>query len=129
MFLNIYWRILPIKIDNMDKRNFLIKNLSKKKTTLDKIFSNYVKAIMDSSNEEFEARWELYHMILDEFNKDGLTNYYDEVRYRITDGENPNSVFIDIINRQPEIINDIVWYLKNRLEEFNEEDFFNSFIK
>jgi hypothetical protein len=54
-------------------------------------------------------------------------DYFDEVKYRLTDGENPNQVILDIINRDLDSVNGLVWLLKRRIEEYIEEDFIRRF--
>ena len=38
--------------------------------------------------------------------------YIKEVKYRLSDGENPNHLFLDIINRDTDNVNSLVWFLK-----------------
>ena len=54
--------------------------------------------------------------------------YFEEIKYRLTDGENPNEVLIDIISRyKPENLNHLILFLMNRVEEYAEEDFLKRF--
>jgi hypothetical protein len=51
-------------------------------------------------------------------------DHTDEMKYRITDGENQNNI-IDIIERQG--LDGLVWFLKRRIEGYIEEDFLKGF--
>ena len=52
-----------------------------------------------------------------------------EIKYRITDGEDPNIILLEIINRESETEDGLIWFLKRRVEEYIDEDFFNRFFK
>ena len=99
------------------------------KTTLDKAYNNHMSLIFKSFDEEQENRWETYNLILNELMSQGNKNYLKEVKYRLTDGENPNKIILDIINRvNDDDVSGLVWFLKRRLEEYLEEDYFNKFL-
>jgi hypothetical protein len=48
-------------------------------------------------------------------------NSFDEIKYRITDGENPNVVILDVVNRFLDD-NYILWLIKPNIEFFIDED-------
>ena len=51
-----------------------------------------------------------------------------EIKYRITDNEDPNFILLEIIQREGENTEGIIWFLKKRIEEYIDEDFFNRFF-
>jgi len=106
----------------MDKNIFLFQTNKSRKTTLDKAYNFHISKILQVLDEEEAARWETYNLIITELINDGHENYFDEVKYRLTDGENPNHVIKDILERDLVNINGLVWLLKRRIDEYIEED-------
>ncbi len=111
----------------MVTNNLLLQASKSKKTILDKAYNRHISTIISNLDEEEEARWETYNLIIMELLNNDYQHYFDEVKYRLTDGENPNQVILDIINRDLENVNGLVWLLKRRIEEYIEEDFIRRF--
>ncbi len=112
----------------MKTKQFLLTANQGYKTTLDKAYNKHINQVLNTFNEEQENRWETYNLIMNELISQGDTRYIKEVKYRLSDGENPNDVFLDIINRDKEKVTSLVWFLKRRLEEYKEDDKFNRFF-
>ena len=112
----------------MGVNNFLNATCQTKKTRLDKLYYDHVNGLLSNIKEEDEIRWETYGLIIDNLIKLGYKNILKEVKYRITDGENPNKIMLDIIQRYSENVDSMVWFLKRRVEEYLEEDYFNEFF-
>ena len=83
----------------MKANNFILKTNQGKSTTLDKAYSKHIIGILGRLDEETEERWETYNIIIEELLKQGKGKYFQEIKYRLTDGENPNDVIIEIIDR------------------------------
>jgi len=113
----------------MKANNFLIKAGHSKKTTLDNAYQKHINTILETIDEEQELRWETYDIIIQELINLGKGNYFEEIKYRLTDGENPNHVMLDIIEREGEEINGLIWFLKRRIEEFIEDDYLRMFYE
>ena len=96
-----------------------------KTPTLDKFYTRYLNNVLQNISEKDEIRWELYNIIIQELYDTNNDIFINEIKYRITDGENPNNVFLDILEKS-NIGN--LWFIKKRLEEFEEEDFFKMFF-
>jgi len=111
----------------MVTNNLLLRTSKSKKTILDKEYNHHIYNVISNLNEEEEARWETYNLIITELGNSNSKDYFDEVKYRLTDGENPNQVILDIINRDLDNVNGLVWLLKRRIEEYIEEDFIRRF--
>lgn len=112
----------------METNNFIVKKGSGKNTILDKAYSELINDVLQTSDDEKEGRWETYNLIIKELFKvdDGL--YFQEIKYRFTDGENPNSVILNILSRyDTNDLSSLVWILSNRVQEYAEEDFFQRF--
>ena len=111
----------------MKTKQFLLTANHGYRTTLDKAYNKHMTTVLNSFNEEQETRWETYNLIMNELiSQDNC--YIKEVKYRLSDGENPNHLFLDIINRDTDNVNSLVWFLKRRLEEYIEDDIFNRFF-
>lgn len=107
--------------------NFTIKSGSGKYSNLDREYDKFVKKIIaDIDNETKIFRWEIYNLIMDELLKDGMINLFEEIKYRLTDGEDPNDVMLDIL-KSVSNSNGFLWLMKKRIEEYKEEDFYNRF--
>ena len=109
----------------MERHNFLMKSKLNKRTVLDKAYNKHINTIIDNLDEENEARWETYNIAIQELIGEG--DYFDEIKYRLTDGENPNTVILDIVNRNIQDANSLTWILKKRIEDHLEEDYIKRF--
>ena len=113
----------------MDAKNFLFKAGQGKTTTLDRAYFKHINHLLDSFDEEKEERWEIYNVIVTELIKNGKGNYFSEIKYRITDGEDPNIVILDIIDRNIDESSDLIWVFKQKVEEYKEDDFIRRFYE
>lgn len=109
-------------------KNFLLNSAQRKRTTLDKEYNNLITNVLNSADEEKKNRWEIYDLIISELMKQGNTDYFKELKYRLTDGENPNEILLDFINRDTDDMTSLVWSLKDRLEQFLDEDIYDRFF-
>ena len=104
-----------------------IKSSSGKFSRLDNLYRNFAIDSMWSSNQNDIDRWEIYNIIMNGLISIGKYNSFEEVKYRITDGENPNLVMLDIINKFC-VDNHLFWVVKPQIESFLDEDLTNRFI-
>jgi hypothetical protein len=112
----------------MEFCDFILKDSQGKNTTLDKEYSKLIKNVINGMDEETEARWEIYNLIIKELIDIDNGKYFKEIKYRLTDGENANKVILSIISRyDPNELSNLIWILKKKLEEFEEDDFFKRF--
>ena len=107
---------------------FLLKPTHGGKSTLDKAYFKYVDNIARTLNEEEENRWEIYSIIIEQLIKQGKGEYLTEIKYRISDGEDPNDIFLSIIEREAENVDGLIWSFKKVIEEFIDDDYFNKFL-
>ena len=110
----------------MEDFDFTIKAGSGRYTNLDKEYDNFLKKIMRELNEEKLYRWETYNLIMEELIKEGKANIFEEIKYRLTDGEDPNNVMLDVITRDANS-SGLIWLMKKRIEEYINDDFFEQF--
>lgn len=111
----------------MKNFNLTIKPGSGKFTKLDKLYRDFATNLIINSEEEYLDRWEVYNVIMNELIKIGEYTYFEEVKYRITDGENPNLVMLEMINKFF-IDSNLFFVLKSIIETFIDEDCVNRFI-
>jgi hypothetical protein len=112
----------------MGNNIFLLTSSHSKKSTLDKAYFQHIKNLIQTLSEEDEARWEIYSIIIEQLINEGKEQYYTEIKYRISDGENPNEVMLDIIEREADTVDNVMWFFKRRIEEYLEEDYFKKFL-
>jgi hypothetical protein len=108
--------------------NLLIIPTKGKKTTLDKAYQKHVVNIIKTLSEDEEARWETYSIIFQQLMNYGQTDIINEIKYRLTDGENPNIVLLDVINRDSDSFDNLTWFLKRSVEEYLDEDLLKRFL-
>jgi hypothetical protein len=112
----------------MDAKKYLLLQSSQvRKTTLDRAYKKHIVNTFIGFDEEEEERWETYNLIVDSLSKNGKYNYIDEMKYRVTDGENLNEVLLNFIERNVYEVDGLIWLLKRRIEEYLEDDFFKRF--
>jgi len=106
---------------------FLLKPNNNNRTTLNKAYNKHLNSILQTINEEEEYRWEIYSIIIEHLIKLGKSNYLKELQYRLTDGENPNEIILNIIEKESDNMDNLTWGFKKKLEEYLEEDYFRRF--
>lgn len=113
----------------MNTKNILFKSSSNRRTNLDKAYNSHIINLFEELDEDKKARWETYNLIVEVLTESTKKDYMKEIKYRITDGEDPNIILTDIINREGDTADGLIWFLKKRIEEYMDEDFFNRFFQ
>lgn len=113
----------------MNTKNILFKSSSNRRTNLDKAYNSHIINLFEELDEDKKARWETYNLIVEVLTESTQKDFMKEIKYRITDGEDPNIILLDIIQREGENAEGIIWFLKKRIEEYIDEDFFNRFFQ
>ena len=110
--------------------DFVVRKGVGKNTTLDKEYIQLISNVIMTKDEKQEERWETYNLIIKElFTIDG-GEYFQEIKYRVTDNENPNLVMLDIVSRYGwHELTFLITYLAKKIEEYVEEDFFRRFYE
>ncbi len=98
-----------------------------KNSTLNKAYYNHINNLFETLDEEILLRWETYELIIDELLKEGKKEILNEIKYRITDGEDPNDIIIEILDRYSDDMTSLIWFLKRRVEEYREDDYLRNF--
>lgn len=112
----------------MEAKNFLLKSGGNGRTFLDKVYNKHILTVINTLDEEKEDRWETYNLIVSELTRNTKKDFIKEIKYRLTDGEDPSEVILDIINRENDEVGGLVWFLKKRVEEYIDDDFFKRFL-
>ncbi len=113
----------------MRNDNFLLNPNQCKKTILDKAYIRYINNLKETLKDSEAERWEIYQVILQILMDNGKPEYFNELKYRISDGENPNKIILDFIKREADTVDGFIWGFKKKLEEFIEEDYFKRFYE
>lgn len=111
----------------MRANKFILKASQGKNTRLDKAYQKLIIEIKGNLNEEQEERWEIYNLIIEELINTDRLEAFQEIKYRLTDNEDPNKVMLDIIERYEYDKDSIYPILKSKIEGYIEEDFFKRF--
>jgi len=94
---------------------------------LDKEYNRYLeKTLKKIKDDDILYRWDIYNLIMEELIELDKLDLFDEVRYRITDNEDPNKVMIDVLNKTG-VLSGFLWLIKKRIKDFINEDFENLF--
>lgn len=107
----------------MENLNF-VKNTDKLNSTntLDREFKKFIHT--DLSYDK--GRLEIYNYVMNQLINNDMIDYLNEMKYKITDGENPNKVILDIINKN-KTTKAIFWNVKKKIEEYLDEDLYDKF--
>jgi len=105
----------------MKELSLLVKSSSEKPSRLDRLYRKFVTHNFNNLDENSIGRWEVYNVIMNELFTLGEYVSIQEIKYRFTDGENPNLVMMDMINKFCED-NHLIWLMKPSIVYFIEED-------
>lgn len=106
----------------MKELKLLVKPSSGKPTKLDRLYRNFVTQNFNNLDENSMDRLEVYNVIMKELTSLGEYKSIEEIKYRLTDGENPNLVMMDMIDKFCEE-NHLIWLMKPSVMSFLQEDF------
>ena len=105
---------------------FIIKAGNGKYNNLDKAYNNFIQKNVSSTNKETKLRFETYCLIMNELISMNELESFEEAKYRLTDGENPNHVMIDLIDKYKDDSHTL-WFIRKRIVDYIDEDFYNLF--
>jgi hypothetical protein len=111
----------------MDTKTFILNGKIKNSSILDKQYSKHIYNLVRTLSDEEESRWETYGVIIQELFKSDKVDIIQEIKYRLTDNENPTEVFLNIYNKDLDNVDDVVWILKKRIEDYLDEDTYKRF--
>lgn len=111
----------------MEDSNITIKGGSGTYNFLDKIYNNFIITSLKNIDEETEERWVTYETVIRELVALGKANYFEEIKYRLTGGEDPNDVILDILNKDAEV-KTYLWPHVRRIQEYKGIDLLNRFL-
>lgn len=93
-----------------------------------KSIPNSLTTIAKSSYNLNEEKVEIYSHILDIMSVNNLHSLIKEANYLISIGNNPNEVFLDLLERNA-CFNDLLDnFIKDKLEIFSEQDLYERFF-
>ena len=86
----------------MDELNFDIKRGFGKHNSLDKAYRRFINNSINNCDDNEMERWETYSNIIDDIISMDMLDYFEEIKYRTTGGENINQIMLDVINKDNE---------------------------
>jgi len=108
----------------MSLNDFTIDNGYSYNSYLNTAYRHFLLTIRGLSESEI-LRWENYSMIADELLSLELYNEFEELKYRLTDNENPNEVIIDILSKIE--VSTLLSCLRHNVYQYIEEDKYSRF--
>jgi len=112
----------------MDNSNITIKAGSGTYNVLDKMYNRFIKNSLANTDEETIERWHTYETIMSELITLNRVNLFEEVKYRLTGGGDPNDIILDIINRNNDVKTTLCVYSR-KLMEYKNDDLFKRFYE
>ena len=109
-------------------KNTILNFGLKESKILNKTFNNLITKMLHQMDDSELSRLTTYDIILNEWIEEEKMSYLDELKYRVTDGENINQVLLDIINND-ELPSYICVNQKHTLKEYFSEDNFKLFYE
>ena len=109
----------------MDISNYTIKLGFGKYNNLDKAYRNLIRQQINSS-ESWINRWEIYDTVINEIILLEDETIFDEIKYRVTGGENINNILLDIINKKLEY-NLMAYSFISKIEGYCDIDWLKEF--
>ena len=125
---DIFIFITMIKLSEMKNFNIKIKADNSKFNSLDKEFNQLINQSLSDDDNDKKARWETYSVIMDELININEIASFEELKYRLTDGEDINKVMLYVINKHKNS-STLLWFIEKRIMEYIDEDFYNRFFK
>lgn len=111
----------------MVQNNYTIRTSPGKYTSLDKAYRKLIINEINKSDNNFK-RWEVYNLIINEIISENNPEIFDNIKFRVTGGENINEVLLDILTydiSQSLIVRD----LTEKIRDYINIDWLNNFLK
>jgi len=112
----------------MEHSNITIKAGSGTYNLLDKKYNRFIKNSLTDTDEETIERWFTYETIMTELIGLNRINLFEEVKYRLTGGEDPNDIILEIISRDNEL-KTVLWSYSRRLNAYKNDDLLKRFYQ
>jgi hypothetical protein len=90
------------------------------------MYNKFITNSLTNTDEETIERWYTYEAIMTELIGLNKINLFEEVKYRLTGGEDPNDIILDIINRD-NVVKTALWAHSCRLRDYKNEDLLKRF--
>jgi hypothetical protein len=111
----------------METFNYKIRLGVGKYNYLDKAYRDLIRKQINDS-ESWTKRWETYDMIINEIIQQGNDEIFEEIKYRVTDGENINQVLLSIMKDEMSY-NLTTSMLIYKIKEYSDIDWLKEFCR
>lgn len=105
-----------------------IKSGSGRYNLLDKLYNTLIKDSLAGTDEETIERWYTYETIMSELISLNKINLFEEIKYKLTGGEDPNEIILDIISKDKDI-KTTLWVYIRKLKAYKNEDLLKRFYQ
>lgn len=112
----------------MKREQLIIKNGNGKYNYLDKVYYILIRNKTINVDDKTHHRWSFYNTIMEYLLDLGYENLFEEVKYRLTDAEDPNEVFNNVLDKL-EVQSHYVIRLKQTIQNYIDEDFYHIFFQ
>jgi hypothetical protein len=112
----------------MNDSNYTIKVGSGTYNFLDKIYKRFIIDSLTEHDEDTKERFYTYDSIMSELILLGEISSFEEIKYRLTGGEEPNQVMVEVLNRD-KYVRDYLWTYLSRIDGYIEDDIRDRFTK
>lgn len=112
----------------MDGLNYCVRHGHGKFNILDKAYDKFIKESLRKGDDNDIERWDLYNAIMVDLVYLEKMDYFDEAKYRITGGENPNDVMLSMIDKDIDTQTALSWY-REKINYFKDWDIISRFFK
>lgn len=112
----------------MNTSRVTIKAGSGSHNLLDRAYNKFIKQSFLNGDDNTYERWVTYNFIIKELIQLNRLKCFEEMKYRLTGGEDMNNILIDIISRDEEL-SDYLPASLNKLNQYKIDDLLIRFTK
>jgi hypothetical protein len=95
---------------------------------LDKQYNIFIKNSLENVDDDTHERWVTYETIMRELVNLGRIKLFEEIKYRLTGGGDPNDIMLDIINRDNEVRTHL-WFHISHIKGFKNDELIQRFYE
>lgn len=106
--------------------NFIIESEKSDNKILNRTYKNFLVKTITNADDDLFGRWEIYNMVMQELVNMGYHTEFNEIKYRLTDGEDVNHVILDVLNRVDKT--NMLHFMQRNVERFIEDDRYSRFF-
>ena len=110
----------------MRLENFIIESGNSDDKTLNRSYKKFLIKVINNADDDLLERWETYNMIMEELVHLSYYDTFNEIKYRVTDGEDVNQVVLDVLSNIEK--SNMLHFMQRNVERFIEDDRYSRFF-